>query len=141
MPVPKEYQADLDAILSRRQSNGDDYWCTPDGRWGKGSPFSTFDCILMLTELGVKRSDPVMRGAAEKILATWRDDGRFQPAPKATIYPCHTANAARALNRLGYARDPRLKRTFEHLLEVQHDDGAQGRYKRSRVWRKSNDEK
>lgn len=121
--VPKDYQSDLDAVLSHRGDNGDDFWCTADGRWGKGSPFSTFDCILILTELGVPRTDPVLKGAGERILSTWRD-GQFQPAPKARIYPCHTANAARALCRIGLARDRRLRQTFEHLFDIQHDDGG-----------------
>ena len=124
MPVPREYQSDLETVLSRRHDNGDDHWCTADGRWGKGSPFSTFDCILILTELGLERGDARLQDSAKRILATWREDGRFRAAPKSTIFPCHTANAARALCRLGFVRDPRLKKTFEHLLDVQHDDGG-----------------
>ena len=53
MPVPRQYQDDVKAILKRRRENGADFWATPDGRWGKGSPFSTFDCILILSELGL----------------------------------------------------------------------------------------
>ncbi len=124
MAIAKQYEDDVRAILERRHDNGADFWATPDGRWGKGSPFSTIDCALMLSELGMKRSDPVMRGAAEVILSSWREDGRFQPAPKSTIYPCYTAGAARVLCMLGYARDRRLKRTFDHLLEIQHEDGG-----------------
>jgi len=122
--IRKEYLEDVEAIVGRRHDQGGDFWATEDGRWGKGSPFSTFDCVLILTELGMKRSDPVLRGAACEILASWREDGRFRPAPKGTIFPCHTANAARVLCRLGFARDRRLKRTFDHLLDVQHDDGG-----------------
>lgn len=117
-------RADIDLICSKRHDNGADFWSTPDGKWGKGSPFSTFDCALLLHELGVKRTDPILQGAAEVMLGSWREDGRIGPAPKGTIYPCHTANAARALSRLGHARDKRLNRTFEHLLDVQHDDGG-----------------
>lgn len=124
MAVLKPLQPDVDAILAKRKDNGADFWATVDGRWGVGSPFSTFDCVLMLTELGVARTHPVLKGAAQQILNHWRDDGRIRPAPKGTIYPCHTANAARVLCRLGFARDRRVKRTFEHLLEVQHDDGG-----------------
>lgn len=124
MAVLKQYQGDLEAILDKRRDNGGDFWATADGRWGVGSPFSTFDCALILTELGVKRTDPVLKGIAEQILSSWKDDGRFRPAPKGAIYPCHTANAARALCRLGYAKDRRLKKTFEHLSEIQHDDGG-----------------
>ncbi len=124
MAVLRQYQSDLDAILGKRRDNGGDFWANADGRWGVGSPFSTFDCALILTELGVKRSDPVLKGIAEQILNAWQDDGRFRPAPEGAIYPCHTANAAQALCRLGYAKDRRLKRTFEHLFEVQHGDGG-----------------
>ncbi len=124
MAVPKTYQADVDAIIARRHDNGSDFWATPDGRWGVGSPFSTFDCAITLTELGVPRSDPVVKGLAGKFLDSWQDDGRFRPAPKGAVYPCHTANAARALCRLGFAKDRRLKRTFEQLFDSRHDDGG-----------------
>lgn len=124
MAVPGRYEEDLRLILEKRGQHGADFWATEDGRWGKGSPYSTFDCALHLTELGVKRTDPVMKGIASTILAAWQEDGRFRPAPKGAIYPCHTANAARALCRLGYARDRRLKRTFEHLLDGLHSDGG-----------------
>ena len=124
MAVPKRYAEDVQAILEKRHQHGADFWATADGRWGKGSPFSTFDCALMLTELGMRRTDPMMKGIADTFFAAWQEDGRFRPAPKGTVYPCHTANAARVLCRLGYARDRRMKRTFEHLLDVLHQDGG-----------------
>jgi hypothetical protein len=120
----KPFQPDLAAMLAKQGDNGGAFWATADGRWGVGSPFSTFDCALILTELGLPRSHPALKGIAQQILASWRDDGRFRPAPKGSVFPCHTANAARALCRLGYARDRRLARTFEHLLETQHTDGG-----------------
>ena len=124
MAVAKEFQPDFDAVLAKRHDQGADYWATSDGRWGKGSPFSTFDCAIILHELGVPRSDSVMRGIAEVLWSAQKDDGRFRPAPKGAIYPCHTANAARVLCRLGFARDRRMRVTFDHLKEVQHDDGG-----------------
>ena len=124
MPVPKLYENDVATLLEKRRDNGGDFWATADGRWGVGSPFSTYDCALMLTELGLKKSDPALKGAAEVLWSTWREDGRFRPAPKASMYPCHTANAARVLCRLGYTRDRRLARTFEYLFESQHTDGG-----------------
>lgn len=66
----------------------------------------------------------LLKKTAELILSSWCEDGRFRLAPKGTIYPCHTATTARILCRLGYASDYRLKRTFEHLLEIQHNDGG-----------------
>lgn len=124
MAAAGAYQEDIETILRKRRDNGGDFWATADRRWGVGSPFSTFDCALMLSELGMKRSDPVLKGAADVLLGAWQEDGRFRPAPKGAIYPCHTANAARVLCRLGYARDRRLKRTFEHLFKAQHEDGG-----------------
>ncbi len=124
MAVPRQYEDDVAFILGKRHQHGADFWTTTDGRWGKGSPFSTFDCALLLTELGLKRTDPVMRGIADTLFAAWREDGRFRAAPKGTMHPCHTANAARALCRLGYARERRLKATFAHLFDVLHEDGG-----------------
>ena len=124
MAIPKAYQGDLEVVLSHRHDLGADFWTTADLRWGKGSPFSTFDCILILKELGMANSDPMLKGAAQQILETWREDGRFRPAPKSTIFPCHTANAARVLARVGLKNDRRLKKTFDYLLDHQHVDGG-----------------
>jgi len=78
----------------------------------------------MLSELGMDPSEPVLKETAELILSSWREDGRFRLAPKSAIYPCHTATTARILCQLEYATDNRLKRTFAHLLEIQHNDGG-----------------
>jgi len=124
MAVAKQHQSDIEAILAKRYDNSWDYWATPDKRLSKGSPFTTLDCAYMLLELGMDRSEPVLKETAELILSTWREDGRFKLSPQGAIYPCHTINAARILCYLGYASDSRLKRTFEHLLEIQHRDGG-----------------
>jgi len=124
MIVSQRFQSDVEALLAKRHENGADFGATADGRWGVGSPFSTFDCALMLYELGLKRSDAVMKGIAEVVFRSWKDDGRISPGAGAPVYPCHTANAARVLCRLGYAQDGRLTRTFAHLLDTQHDDGG-----------------
>ena len=124
MAISIQFQQDVALILSKRHENGHDYWATTDGRWGVGSPFATLDCVLMLHELGMPRSDPILKGAAECILRMAMKDGRFRPAPKGAVYPCHTASAARALCRLGYANEGRLKQTFDHLFDIQHDDGG-----------------
>jgi len=124
MTVPKQYQSDVEAILARRYDSGGDLWATADGRIGKGHPFSTLTCALMLSELGMDLSEPVLKKTAGLILSSWREDGRFGLAPKGAIYPCHTATTARILCQLGYANDSRLKQTFNHLLEIQHNDGG-----------------
>ena len=124
MTVPKRYQADVEMILARRYDNGGDLWSTADGRFGVGSPFSTLECALMLSELGMDVSEPILKRTAELIMSSWRGDGRFRLAPKGAIYPCHTAGIARILCRLGYASENRLEKTFDHLLEIQHTDGG-----------------
>ena len=124
MPVSKKYAADVDGILKRRGHLGGTFWTTPDRRIGKGSPFATVDCALMLADLGMKRSDGILRGSAETLFEAWQEDGRFRVAPKQTVYPCHTAAVARVLCWLGHVRDKRLKHTLNHLLEIQHTDGG-----------------
>ncbi|MDF2950078.1 MAG: hypothetical protein K0R07_2127 [Sedimentibacter sp.] len=124
MVIKKQYQSDIEMIMAKRHDNGGDYWTTPDRRLIKGSPFNTLNCAFLLLELGMDRTEPVLKETADLILSSWREDGRFKLSPQGAIYPCHTINAARTLCHLGYASDNRLGRTFDHLLEIQHSDGG-----------------
>lgn len=124
MAAEKQYQTDIEAIISKRYDNGSDYWTTPDRRLIKGSPFNTLNCAYMLSELEMDMSDPLLKETADLILSSWREDGRFRLSPQGAIYPCQTINAARTLCHLGLASDYRLKKTFDHLLETQHSDGG-----------------
>lgn len=124
MAVAPEFLADVAVVLARRHDNGADYWATPDGRLAKGGPFSTLGAARLLVELGVDPDDPVLSATTELIWSAWREDGRFRLAPSGAIYPCQTAHAASTLARLGCAEDPRLGRTFEHLLASQFGDGG-----------------
>ena len=124
MAVAARYQADVEAIMATRHDNGADFWATPDRRLAKGGPFSTIEAPALLVELGVDPAEAVLRGAAELLLSTWREDGRFRLSASGAIYPCHTINAARILSMLGHASDDRLRRTFDHLLGTLHDDGG-----------------
>lgn len=124
MAVAIQYKADVEAIIAKRYDNGGDYWTSSDGRLAIGHPFSALACALMFSELGVELSNPILKGATDLILKAWREDGRFRLAPSGTLYPCYTTTTARILCRLGYANDSRLKQTFNHLLEIQHDDGG-----------------
>lgn len=115
---------DIEFIVSKRHDNGADFWATPDGRISKGSPFTTLDCAVMLSDLGMDPTDPILTGTAELIFSALRDDGRFRIAPRGTIYPCHTINAVQALCHLGYESDDRLIKTFEHLASAEQADGG-----------------
>lgn len=124
MAVEEKYLADVREILSHQNDNGWRLWATPDKRLIKGAPFSTLDCILYLTELGMEPTEPVLKEAAELLFSVWQQDGRFKVYPSGGIYPCHTIHTANALCQLGYVADDRIQRTFEHLLKIQYTDGG-----------------
>ena len=124
MAVDKRYSSDVEAILSHRHDNGADYWTTQDKRLIKGAPFSTLESVLLLLELGVEPTEPLLQETAELIFGAWREDGRFKLYPQGGIYPCHTVNAANVLCHLGYVTDNRLQKTFRHLIDTQYVDGG-----------------
>ena len=110
--------------MAHRDDQGADLWTTPDKRLIKGAPFSTLESVSYLLELGMERTEPLLEEAAALIFSAWLADGRFQLYPQGAIYPCHTANAANVLCHMGYAEDPRLQKTFRHLLDIQSVDGG-----------------
>lgn len=124
MAVEKQYLSDVEAILSHRHDNGADHWTTPDKRLLKGSPFSAYNSALLLLELGVEPTDPILKEISELFFSAWKEDGRFKLYPKGSIYPCHTAPAAYLLCRMGYASDERIQKTFRHFLDTQYTDGG-----------------
>lgn len=124
MAVEKQYLSDVEVILSHRHDNGADLWATADKRLLKGSPFSTFDSVLYLLELGMSPDEPVLKDCADLIFSTWLKDGRFKIYPKGGIYPCQTAIAANVLCHMGYAFDNRMEKTFQHFLDTQYSDGG-----------------
>jgi hypothetical protein len=120
----EHYHADIEAVRSHRRDNGADLWATPEGNLIKGGPFSTLEAAYLLAELGLSPDDPMLGGAAALIWGAQRGDGRFQPVPKSTVFPCQTIHAVKTLCYLGFSPDARLQKTFEHLLESRHDDGG-----------------
>jgi hypothetical protein len=120
----KEYQTDLDAILSAKNLNGGEYWSTSDGAIAKGVPFSTLETGMMLYELGYDKESDEIKGIADLIFKNIKADGRIKVYSSGTIYPCQTANAARTLCYLGYSKDQRLAETFNYFLRDQHEDGG-----------------
>lgn len=124
MGIKEEYRADIDAILAKKNHLGADYWTTADKRLGKGGPFSTLEVVRLLLELEMDISEPIFKEVADLIFSTWREDGRFKLSPKGAIYPCHTINAANTLCHLGYEKDSRLQKTFQHLFDIQNSDGG-----------------
>lgn len=119
-----KHQADIDAVLDMRHTNGGDYWAGADGRLAVGSPFSTLESLLVLYELGLGRDHEAVGGALDLILSSWRKDGRYQLAPSGTLYPCYTSNTVRILCRYGLAGDERVQSTLAYLLETPYEDGG-----------------
>lgn len=124
MVLDDRYTSDAEAILSHRYDNGADLWTTPDKRIIKGAPFSTIECVMYLLDLGMEPDEPVLKAAADLIFDAWGEDGRFHVYPTGAVYPCQTITAVAALCHLGYASDPRIRKTFLHLLEFRHTDGG-----------------
>jgi len=117
-------QQDIDIILSHRHHEGADFWTTPDNRLLKGGAFSAYASALLLLELGVSPSDPVLKTIADMFFATWKEDGRFKLYPKGSILPCQTAYALVLLCSMGYQADARLQQTFRHFLDTPYTDGG-----------------
>lgn len=124
MAAEQQYAPDVEVILAHRYDNGADLWTTSDKRLMKGAPFSALESVMYLLELGMKPAQPLLKEAAELIFSTWQEDGRFKLYPQGAIYPCQTIHAANVLCHMGYASDPRLQRTFRHLLDTQYTDGG-----------------
>ena len=124
MPTHDKYLPDIEAILSHRHHNGADYWATLDKRLSKGNPFSTYNSALMLLELGMEPTNPILQEVAKLFWEIWREEGRFKLYPKGAIYPCHTIAAASLLCQMGYAADPRMQKTLQYLLDTPYTDGG-----------------
>lgn len=117
-------EADLNQILTTRHHNGADFWATLDGRIGIERPISTLTALLIMSELQVPKSHEAVKGAANLVMNACREDGRVRIAPKGAIYPCHTATAAAALCRNGYANDKLVKMMIDYLLMNRFEDGG-----------------
>ncbi len=116
--------SDLVQILSHRHGNGADYWAGPGGKIYVGNPFSTVGALLMLHELEVPAEHEAVAGALDLVLGACREDGRIRVGPKTPMYPCYTAEAARAAARFGLAETPALQRTADYFATSVHDDGG-----------------
>lgn len=115
---------DLELLLATRHGNGDDHWATPEGHLGVERPVSTLTALLVLGELRVPRTHEAVRGAAERVLGAVTPQGAVRVTPTGSVQPCHTALAAAALCRNGYADDPRVQPVLEHLRGTRWDDGG-----------------
>jgi len=118
------FEQDINKILDHRHDNGGDFWATADGRIYKGNPFSTIGSLGMLYELGVDSDHEAVRGGLDLIVKVIRNDGRIRVAPRAPLYPCYTAEAARMLCRFRPGDSGEFKPVADYFLSGSHKTGG-----------------
>lgn len=103
----------------------------PEGGWNDGGSqyrpkyTSTNWRMLVLSDLGVDRTDPTVAAACERWMAGFpTKDGGLGGNSTGTPHLCVAANMARALVRLGYGDDPRVRRTYDWLVGVADPKGG-----------------
>jgi hypothetical protein len=104
---------------------------SPEGHWGNPEDMynpkyrATTHCLLVLAELGSKRTPAIERGI-EHVFDFQRDSGHFfmgKPktrrgyASKVTDGCCLDANVLHYLNHFGYMDDPHTQKTIRFLLD------------------------
>ncbi|MCG8469536.1 MAG: prenyltransferase [Gemmatimonadetes bacterium] len=117
-------ESDVDVVLSHRFDNGADFWAGPGPKIYVGNPFSTVGSLLILHELEVDEEHEAVAGALDLVLSACREDGRIRLGPKTPMYPCYSAEAARAAARFGLAEHPSLRNTADYFAAQIHEDGG-----------------
>lgn len=108
--------------LARRDPGG--WWIRPKG-WLEPRFLGTNWTLLALSDLGATREIPEIRESCE----FWMDSAPLQGGGvggfgKGKGHHCYTANMARALIRMGYEDDPRVRKTLEWLVRTAHPKGG-----------------
>lgn len=79
--------------------------------------------LLVLSDLGVTRSEPRLARAAELVLDRY-GSAEFDELGGKDSEACCTGNDVRMMNRFGYGEDPRVVRATEWLVSSQKRDGG-----------------
>ncbi|MCI4322491.1 MAG: terpene cyclase/mutase family protein [Thermoplasmata archaeon] len=109
-------------ILAERNSAGG--W-GPDPNSYRPKYVTTHWKMLVLSDLGLTKAEPVIRDCCEAWMATFpATGGGLGGASKRTPHYCLAGNMARALIRFGYEDDVRVRRTLEWLVEVADPRGG-----------------
>ena len=115
-------------IFSKQKPQG--YW--EDARKPYNPKYKgTYWQVMILSQLGLDKSDERVRRACEFIFQFQLDEGGFssfeKPSPEKIReyeFSCLTGNVAASLIRLGYGDDERVIKALEWLVEVQNRDGG-----------------
>ncbi len=109
-------------LLRRRHPEG---WWGHTRHWLEPRFTGTHWNMLALADLGASRDIPEVETSAEY----WMGNSPLQGGGvggfgKGKGHHCYTANMARALIRMGYEDDPRVRKTMEWLVETAHPKGG-----------------
>ncbi len=118
--IPHEgWAADL---LARRAPNG---WWHSEKSLYTPKYISTHWNLLVLADLGVTRATPAIRQSCELWMTRFAlRGGGVGGNSKGTGHHCVVGNMTAALARMGYADDPRIRRSLEWLVETAHPRGG-----------------
>ncbi|MGA2665502.1 MAG: hypothetical protein ABSF83_11200 [Nitrososphaerales archaeon] len=109
-------------ILSREHEGG---WWERSDRLYQPKYLSTNWMLLVLSDLGVTRSDPRVEEACERwIRAFAKEDGGFGPDGSKRSHLCTAGNTARGLVKLGYADHPSVRSAFEWMAKNASEKGG-----------------
>ncbi|HEV2389423.1 MAG TPA: hypothetical protein VGS04_01745 [Nitrososphaerales archaeon] len=109
-------------ILAKQKPGG---WWVHEENLYRPKYLSTNWMLLILSDLGLTRDDPRISRAAE----LWRDrfskaDGGFGSDGSRSSHLCIAGNTARALIKLGYAQDAKVKSALDWLVKNQASNGG-----------------
>ncbi len=109
-------------ILARRDPGG--WWVRPRG-WLEPRFLGTNWNMLALSDLRASRETPEVRASCE----FWMNSSPLRGGGvggfgKGKGHHCYKANMARALIRMGYEDDPRVRKTLEWLVRTAHPKGG-----------------
>jgi hypothetical protein len=103
----------------------------PDGIWVSKEKLytpkylSTNWMLLILSDLGLTRKDPRIAKACELWIKRFaKNDGGFGMDGSKSSHLCIVGNTARALVKIGYENDPRVKSAFEWFVKNQSKLGG-----------------
>jgi hypothetical protein len=109
-------------ILARRDPGG---WWARSSNLYQPKYLSTNWNLLALSDLGATKSIPEVRDSAELWMArSPLKGGGVGGFSGGKGHHCYTGNMLRALVRLGYSDDPRLRPGFQWLVDTAHPKGG-----------------
>jgi hypothetical protein len=126
--IPKKgWAAD---ILAQQNPGG---WWVSDESLYRPKYQSTNWMLLILSDLGLTKSDPRIKKACELWIQRFaKKDGGFAMEGMTKSHLCIVGNTARALTRFGYADHPKVKSALEWLVKNQDKHGGWSCFGRGR---------